>query len=94
MVLRWEAPPARGQLAAPVLTDWQDLAQELRSNPGEWALVLVKPNSTGANNAKAYLQGTAQGSPFRRGEFEVVSRSTSGPGKQVGVWAKFAGRKR
>jgi hypothetical protein len=43
--LQWKRPPSRGQY------DWDDIAEQLKANPGKWALVAPSYSSNKVTGA-------------------------------------------
>jgi hypothetical protein len=45
-VIRWEDPPPIRQAQRPPVHDWPSIIDDLRANPGRWALAVVCVNTT------------------------------------------------
>ena len=87
-VLRWEDPPAVS--TAPRTDDrvaWAIVAAELRSKPGEWAVVIEGPKAV-PHVAIRISQGK---SPWFRpaGSFETMQRTA--PDGGVSIYARYVG---
>ena len=85
-IVRWETPPAatRGRSKTGV---YAQIADALRSNPGEWAVVAENTTPTLAHHIKTgHLVGFAPA-----GSFEATSRRNAKRSKRVTVYARFVG---
>lgn len=86
MSVQWKEPPApAGPAEKPV--KYQDIADELRSRPGEWALVQDDAWASFANQITA---GSLKA--FRpRGAFEGLATDKRDYGRRATVYARFNG---
>ncbi len=68
------------------------IAAQLRSRPGEWALIRVYDEDQ-RHLAYGYAQSIRDGRTvaFRTGTFEAVGRRISDSKGRSGVWARFVG---
>lgn len=73
-VLRWEQPPSRER--GERRYDWARIADDLKANPGEWALVAVCPNPTTAASTARYIRN-GKYKPLGAG-FDAVARTVDG----------------
>jgi hypothetical protein len=67
--LEWKEPPNAGRGRGTALTDWFEVARQLRERPREWALVLndvSRVTGTRINNG--------HNAAFRDGYYEAVTR--------------------
>ncbi len=93
-VIRWEEPPESRHYRdrAPRRVEpspWTDVAEELQSRPGEWAVVFEGNQGTASSHAQAIKQGAGRGAAFApRGAFDALTRSRDGV---VGTYARFVG---
>lgn len=88
-IIRWEAPPPRARASGRV--DWTPVAEELRSHPGEWALVHESNGGEDADARRARSVANAINSAYLTafrpaGSFEAAGRMN---GRQVLVYARF-----
>ena len=61
--IKWESPPSRGSY------NWDEIAEKLRENPGEWALIFK-------NDRRSIAVALAQGSVKAMVEgFEFMTRN-------------------
>lgn len=79
-IIRWEKPPKGGRGRK-----WQKVADDLKSRPGEWALVAESASRTLAGNISNGLIVAFR--PPRT--FEGVGRVNED--KSVDVWARYVG---
>jgi hypothetical protein len=82
----WEDPP-EGRGPETRLTKWAIIGAALRSRPGEWALVEVKPSAAIASSVARNIRlGLVRvGQP---GEFDATSRNIDG---EFRVYARYVG---
>lgn len=83
MGIRFEDPPK-----AP--SSWADVAEELRAQPGRWAVVRDKSSGVKPNGFFTYASRIRRGTgPFApAGSFEAVVRDVDG---EMRVFARFVG---
>lgn len=90
-VLRWETPPPSrrrgGYPQGQGKSRWQDVADELRAHPGDWALIAESPVTSNSGLATQIRMGQAVCfSPA--GDFDAETRRMDGVRK---VWAVYVG---
>lgn len=84
--ISWEQPPA-GRDKPITRTAWGPIVAELRTRPGEWAVVAVKPTAAAAATVAAHMRrGIYTG--MSRGEFEAMARTVDG---EYRVYARYVG---
>lgn len=84
-VIRWEKPPRNGA-GRPRGGKWRTIAGELRSHPGQWALVYEGTISAAGSLAYGIRTGKLGG--IGDGPYEAVSRSD---GDKARVYARYVG---
>ena len=85
-IVRWETPPVSKSGRAKD-GRYAYIADALRANPGEWAVVAEQVTPTLAYHIKkGMVSGFAPA-----GSFEATSRRTSNKTKRVTVYARFVG---
>lgn len=82
MSLKFQDPPQDRRIA----TQWDEIFEELRKNPGKWALIKEGMNSpaTAGNLRRGVYKGSTPG------EFEATTRSREENGKKVvDIYARY-----
>jgi len=84
-VIRWEdpPPPMTGGVPATQMRPWALVAAQLRSRPGEWALIDRDGNIA---LGPRIVKGTSWWAP--KGSFTAVTRIVDG---EVRIYAKYVG---
>lgn len=72
-VLRWEDPPRPLRRR----TDWREVARQLRSRPGVWALVYEGPSPQSAGGQMSNLRAGRVAAMNPADEFEYERRGTA-----------------
>jgi hypothetical protein len=87
--LRWETPPA--SLRNRTRRNWQEVADSLKANPGNWAVVAEDVSaSTGTHIRHGRLTAFAPEGAF---EARVSGARDSKTGRAEKVYARFIGEK-
>jgi hypothetical protein len=84
--IRFEEPPAKGA-ATGRKTKHQKIADKLRKNPGQWALLGSYETVTSANSI-AYLIRKGKIAAYPEGHYDSVSRTV---GSDHCVYARYLG---
>lgn len=90
-VIRWEEPPAEVLKRRPWLTrssKLAPLADELRENPGAWALVYEGTSSGAASGMATHIRLGQVAAFTPTGDFDAVSQSGNGLAR---AWARYVG---
>lgn len=83
-IVRWEDPPPR---RTSDVYDWDGIADALMARPGQWALVVVCPNTaTAGSTARHIRNGLYEAMP--RGDFDATARTVDGEAR---VYARYVG---
>lgn len=87
MTLKFQDPPpdAKGKWNGRT-SKWAGIAEELRSRPGEWALVAERASASTVTMINA---GRAAGMP--KGEFAAVGRNSDAVANRCDVYARYIG---
>lgn len=65
---------------------WDEIAEELRSQPNRWALVAVCPNSATAGSTARHIRNGHYNAMRELGPFEATSRTVDGEAR---VYARY-----
>lgn len=92
-IVRWEDPPESVQAhRTPRRVEpspWTGVAEELRSRPGEWAVIYQGEQGQASSIAQSVKQGAGRGDSFApRGDFDALTRSRNGV---ACTYARFIG---
>lgn len=87
-IIRWEDPPrARGKGEHAAFSRYAGVANEMRSRPGEWAVIQERPGPTGSGLATHIRMG--QMYCFTpAGDFDACTRQVNGIAT---VYARYVG---
>lgn len=85
MALKFQDPPPDAKGAARK-SKWREISDELRSRPGDWALVAEHVAMSMVTMIK---NGRIAGMPA--GEFEAVGRNSDTPARRCDVYARYVG---
>lgn len=86
-VIRWEEPPPTNRPPGASSSRYEALAEELRAQPGRWAVVYDGPvkSFTGLGN---HIRQGAVRCFAPAGDFDATSRSSAG---RIRVYARYVG---
>ena len=82
-IIRWEDPPPR---RTSDVYDWEAISMELKACPGNWALVVICPNTATAGSTARHIRNGLY-EPLRAG-FDAVARTIDGEAR---VYARYVG---
>lgn len=80
----WEEPSG-GRAGRPNRKDWSAIAEALRANPGNWAVIDTDISSSSASN---YRSGSNRS--FPKGDFEFTIRGARN-GRAEKLYARYVG---
>lgn len=83
-----DAPARGGKGADP---RWQEAAEALRENEGQWAQVVQKPVRTNASATAHYIRSGAMKAFEPTGHFEATVRAAVDGSDEFGVYARYVG---
>lgn len=84
-VIRWEDPPPDGRGGGPS-DQWQAVADQLRANPNQWAVILEASSGTCGGWVYRIRQGKSAFRPV--GDYEAVTRKD---GNRNILYARYVG---
>lgn len=88
-VIRWEDPPPHGNSKPKPAYKYQSVVDDLRANPGEWAVVL-EDVTTGTAGAMVHRIKNGWTCFLPGGAFEAVCRNGERAGRSR-VYARYVG---
>lgn len=83
--IKWGAPPVRERKGRPLSKKWLSIAEQLKTNPGEWAVVAE-------NVSPSYAALIRSGGlrAFESGKYEAVSRGIEN-NRAKEIYARYVG---
>lgn len=76
MTVLWKEPPPIAR--AGTMGYFDELASELRSRPGAWALIASRASITSARSARTHLRKTYMDFEFTQRGLDIYARYTNG----------------
>jgi hypothetical protein len=83
--MEWGAPPVQHRKGRPPSEKWATIADNLKTRPGEWAIVAKDVSPT-----TAALIRDGRLKAFQNGTWEAVSRGTEG-NRAKEIYARYVG---
>lgn len=87
LVFRDPPPPKK------VRRNWSDIAEQLKANPGRWALITSAPKRTSIAMITTRIQRNTYGPFSPVGAFEAVSRESLDEPGRFEVFARYVGNR-
>jgi hypothetical protein len=92
-IIKWAEPPTASFIkgpGAPPGSQWDEVAAELRANPGRSALIYRGPRTDAFVIAATFAAGRIVATR-PAGSFAVTRRSLGGPYRRAEIYAKYVG---